>query len=456
MPCKKILSLLLLFSIKNFFKFQEKPRKNTDIKSVIASLLGTVIEYYDYTLYGFCAALLARHFFADDDPTVALIKTFGTFMIGSLAKPMGALLFGWIGDRYGRRPSLRISLIGIIIPTTIVALLPGYDQWGWGASVILLGCRLAQGLFVSGEADGVHIYILESLPPKRACFGNSLVLLAMFIGINLASWAAALISQPGYPTWIWRLPFLGGSLLGVGVIWWRHYIKETPAFIAYEKSQDPSFISKTSRSIFIQNWRPILVTILLCGGVGGGYHFYFVFLGTYLSSTLQILDPAITSFYTAVSLGVYTLFLPIFGLAADRWGILPVLRLSMLTSLVFGTLNVLALAKGSLPLPLMLLTAVSLSCFHSPGYVLLASQFNVGERYRCLSLGHALGSMLFSGNTPLICLSLWQTTHISALPFFYLILVTGLGGIALRARKHPLPRADFSYFPSKESAVQAS
>src|SRR3546814_12794400 len=120
-------------------------------KTLLTALAGTFIEYYDYALYGFTASLIAVHFFPEDDPTVSLIQTFGIFALGSCAKPLGALIFGSLGDSRGRRFSLRLSMLGIALPTMVIGLLSDYITWGRVSPFILLLCLLFQVLLGAGE-----------------------------------------------------------------------------------------------------------------------------------------------------------------------------------------------------------------------------------------------------------------------------------------------------------------
>ena len=206
-------------------------------KNFFIALCGTVIEYYDYALYGFSAAIIAGHFFPQSDPTVALLQTFGVFATGSMAKPLGSLVFGRLGDRKGRKPTLSISMVGIAIPTTLIGLLPGYEQWGWISPFMLLLCRIFQGIFLAGEYDGVVIFVLEHIKKNRACFANSIIGVAAFSGIYLASVASSIVSSQSMPDWVWRVPFLIGGVLGMITLILRRYLNETEPFQQFQKSE---------------------------------------------------------------------------------------------------------------------------------------------------------------------------------------------------------------------------
>lgn len=423
------------------------------LKLFFPTLLGTVVEYYDYALYGYCAALLSQHFFPQSDPTVALLQTYGVFAIGSFAKPLGAFIFGRLGDHRGRRVSLRRSLFGIALPTTVIGLLPCYADWGWVSPLILLGCRFAQGFFVHGEHDGVRLFVLEHVGKNRPCFANSLVWIAAFMGIYLASLAALVVTQAA-PDWAWRVPFLTAGVLGVLVQWLRKYVTETPEFLEYRESlqQNLSLHTQEKPWVLAKNWHAIAITIMVCGAVGGGYHFYLVFLGTYLSKSLHLLDAGSASFYTSFAVLSYTFTAPLAGLTADAFGIKRTLYASLIVLMILSILNVLMIAQNEISLPLMGATVIALAFFHSPGYVLLARQFSVGERFRCVSMGHALGSMIFSGSTPMICTFLWHTTQIPVAPMIYFMGLSVMAFFAVYLSKTPAQARETEAVLFKKSA----
>ena len=169
---------------------------------------------------------------------------------------------------------------------------------------------------------------------------------------------------------------------------------------------------------------------MICGATGGCYHFYLVFQGTYLSKVLNIVPAASASLYSFWLTCTYIITLPFAGWAADRWG-LGLHRQEQEGFLTLGliTLNISMASKGTIYFPLLVLTTVSMVFFVAPGYTFLTRQYEVGVRFRCLSFGHAAGSMLFSGTTPVVCLFLWQATAWPYAPYLYFmaLVLMGLG-----------------------------
>ncbi len=394
-------------------------------------IFGTVVEYYDYALYGFFAHILATQFFSESDPTLALLKTFGIFLSGSLSKPLGAILFGYIGDRFGRERALKLSMLGIIVPTILMGSLPTYDRIGWLAPFFLLIFRILQGICTTGESDGARIFIYESMGQNRPYLTNSISGVACMFGIYLASFAFSMVMRfESYPN-AWRFPFFIGGLLGLCVFWSRHGLKETRAFVEYAKYDKKTTDQAGFFRMILKNKRPILSAILLCGSVGGIYHFYLVFFGHYLANTLDIVSPNRIAVYMAQALLIYTVCGPISGLLADRFGPIPVLKTSLMALVPAIVLNTWMIQQNTISPWIFLLTTMFISFFSAPGLILLLQKFSIGERYRCLSIGHALGSMLFSGSTPMISLWFWHTSKIAIAPLIYFSFLVFIGFLAL-------------------------
>ena len=371
------------------------------------SLFGTILEYYDYALYGFCAGLLADKLFPTLDPEWALIRTYLLFFAGSLAKPFGALIFGWIGDLKGRRPALRWSMLGIIIPTFTIAFIPD-DLSPTTAMITILIARMFQGIFIAGESDGVRVRLFESGDSPYLL--NAAAGIACYMGIYIASQGAHFAKI--HPD-LWRLPFFLGGCSGLFLVWARRYMTESPQF------------SKPTRTFGRPNYKGLVTTVLLCGAVGGTHHLFFVYQPTYWSKILSIMPADTAQGLINQCLLIYIPCLWISALLAEKIG-----GKRVILGGIAGSLCLMPFLHQPNELILSLIS-ITLAAVHSPGFVLLMRLFPATSRYRHISFGHSLGSLFFSGSAPLVASYLWQEWHNPNTLVYQLILLLGLGLTAL-------------------------
>jgi MHS family proline/betaine transporter-like MFS transporter len=207
-------------------------------KLSLAIISGHIVECFDVTLYGFLAVQLAPIFFPSSIEHVQNMATFGAFAAGFLARPLGALFFGYIGDRVGRKKPLLLSMVLVSIPTLIIGLLPSYDTLGALAAVILIGCRLAQGFFYGGELTGASLYVMENL--EKNSLGKHIGRLISWgvLGAVLASGLSAIVNLEGMPEWSWRVLFLIGGGSAFMVYRLRKTFLETVDFCESESSKN--------------------------------------------------------------------------------------------------------------------------------------------------------------------------------------------------------------------------
>lgn len=398
------------------------------VSTYLISLFGTVAEYYDWALYGYCAALLSVLFFADSNPNIALLKTYGLFALGSMGKPIGSIVFGWLGDRFGRSFVLRRSMIGIAVPTTIIALTPDQQSWGVLSAIIILLCRFMQGVFVSGESDGVRIYIYESKIAKYPYVANSLVISAMIIGAFLASLAST-FALANADTWLWRLPFIFGGLLGLIVFYLRQKISDLPHKI---KTSQPSTIPL--------NWRGILATILLMGSVGGTYQLFFVFRPTFMAKLSTTILAAQAQETTTLALCIFMPAAILAGLLAERIGGRKVVFMGALSLIALSTVFGEELVTSVNNLPLFIAFVGSIGMLYSPAFILVIRQFAPEVRFRCGSIGHSLGHILFSGSAAFMATFLWDTFNTPKAFAYHLIFLSCLVLASLALLTKPVAR----------------
>ncbi|MDB6096387.1 MAG: proP5 [Francisellaceae bacterium] len=385
-------------------------------------------------MYGFSINEISKYFIVNSVKN-PLTYAFAIFAAGSFAKLLGAVIFGRMADIKGRSLVLKINMLGIALPTFLIGCLPGADSIGIGAALCLFGCRFLQGLLVGVEYDNVTVYVYEKMEnQKRPCFTNSWVCLSAGIGIGLAAlmtWAAGFINYPN----AWRFPFLLGGLLGITVLLLRQKLTETYAFLKQAKRYPTRPLLETIRD----NKKRLLVTILICGAVGGTYQFYFVY---WLLNDKNLL---------IFSLTLYLFMLLPAGWLADNLNKSKVLVLSSCILSIIALFIMQGLYSNHLNNGWFMILSLLMPFFHVPASVYLIEKFKVTERCQILSLGHAIGSATFSGTIPLFSYYLSRKTGLPFMPWIIFLILMGVSLIAillLRNKNEAKPLINPSSFPA--------
>ncbi len=211
-----------------------RPMTREEKKVIFASSLGTVFEWYDFYLYGALAAIIAKQFFANLDPTAAFIAALLAFAAGFLVRPFGALVFGRLGDMIGRKYTFLVTIMIMGLSTFLVGLLPGYGSIGIAAPVILVGLRLLQGLALGGEYGGAATYVAEHAPHgKRGAYTSwiqTTATLGLFLSLIVIIGVKQIVGDAAFNDWGWRVPFWMSFFLLIISVWIRLSLNETPAF----------------------------------------------------------------------------------------------------------------------------------------------------------------------------------------------------------------------------------
>ena len=289
-------------------------------RGVIAGVVGNVLEWYDFALFGFFAREIGAHFFPAADPTASLLAAFGTFAAGFLMRPVGGALFGWVGDRFGRKQALIWSVLAMAFPSFFIGLLPGTETIGLAAPVLLLLFRLMQGLAVGGEYMASAVFLVEGSQPGRRGWMGSWGPLGASAGTLLGSMAGALVNRVLPPEAVmvygWRIPFLVGLAVGLGgLAIRRHYVERVP-------HQAPA--KSPLGEAFRQHWRTMLHLVVLIAGISVGFYTVFVYTATWLEQQIGV--PARTALeINSLAMAAHLLVLPAAGWASDRLGRRPVL-----------------------------------------------------------------------------------------------------------------------------------
>jgi MHS family proline/betaine transporter-like MFS transporter len=392
-------------------------------KSLIAGFSGNILEWYDFTVYGFFATVIGSQFFPHQDKVTQLIATFGIFAAGYLMRPLGGVIFGNIGDRNGRKTALKASVILMAIPTTLIAFLPTYDSIGWYAALMLVVLRLLQGLSVGGEFTGSISFLVEEAPDGKRGFFGSWSTFGVFGGILLgsaiASMVTSLLTKAHLHDWGWRLPFLLGAVIGVVGLFLRKDIDEDKPESALEKGKIPL-------AEFWQNYKmKAFKIIIISWAFGVSVYLLFIYLPAYLHTFHNVpLNEALSAH--TLSIAVMMLLIPLFGLLNDKVGRKTVLFASLIGFVVFtyplfsvmfrNTYQAIAIS--------MVAFAVLEAMFQSVIPALMTEMFPKRIRYTGLSVSYNLSMAIFGGTTPMISTWLVKVSGGNVwMPAWYLIVV---------------------------------
>lgn len=401
-------------------------KKNS--KAILSAMVGNALEYYDVMLYGFFASMLAPLFFPTNNPILSTLSSLGTFAAGFIMRPLGGIIFGHLGDKFGRRQALVLSIFLVTIPTFTIGVLPTYEQIGILAPVILLICRLLQGLCVGGEYSGASIFVIEYSKRGKEAFAGSILCAAGLSGGVLGTFLGFIFTLPSMPVWGWRIPFLIGSCFGLIGYYIRTKISETPDFVKHKNEH----IAKIPFWCVLQKRK---LNLLCTMGIGASalipLYLSSVYMGHLLGTELHI--PTSQIMLINVLLNIFLmLLLPLMGNIADNKIGKENLMLSSCVLTILIAYPLFFLLKFHLSVVNIIfcqaILAIINTAFAAPSMALLSTFFPVHERYSGIGFGYALGGALLGGTTPLIVVSLVNFFNSPMMPAYYLIF-SGIMGI---------------------------
>ena len=389
------------------------------------SSIGNALEYYDVTLYGFFAAFLGPLFFPSADPVTTMLASFGAFAAGFIVRPLGGILFGHLGDKYGRKKSLLLTLFMMVIPTFTISILPTYQQIGIFAPLILVVCRMVQGLCVGGEYPGASVFVVEHSRLKWKGFSGGVLTAAGCVGALIGALAGAVFTSESLPDWGWRIPFFLGGVMGLIALYFRVYLKETPAFEGLTPyKQAPRLPLAQAISDYPLN--------LLCVTFIGSAAVVPLYLTTIYLSSITFSNGLPTStviMLHSIFLGVCIVMMPLMGWLADKIGSRQVM-LGGAIGLLLCAYPIFILTKTFLITGVIiaqLILGIFNAAFVGPAPAFETSLFPVQLRYSAIATGYGLGGALFGGTSPFICTLLVEWTGNPEMPAFYLMITAALG-----------------------------
>ena len=398
------------------------------IKAVVASAVGTTIEWYDFFLYGVAAALVfPRLFFPASDPFTGTLLAFSTYFVGFVARPFGAAFFGHYGDRSGRKATLIATLVLMGVATMGIGLVPGYDQIGiWGAVLLVLG-RIMQGVGVGGEWGGSVLMAGEWTDPKRRGFTTSWAQFGAPAGMVLANGAVAVmsysLSDEDFLRWGWRVPFLLSFVLVFVGLYIRVGVLETPVF-ARLKAQGKVEKAPVAE-VLRNNWREVILTALLRTSQQTSFYVFTTYVLTYGTQVLGLRRGLVLNLVMIAAI-VSMVTTPLFGHVSDLIGRRRITAIGCVAMIVFPFLYFGMLDSGVFPLiALAIIVALPVHDLqYAPQAAFIAESFPGSLRYSGASLGYQLASITAGGPAPLIALYLYQTYKTSTAVAAYIAVAS--------------------------------
>ena len=379
----------------------ESTRGRRSFRPAMAGAVGNAMEWYDFTVYGFFAATIGSVFFPSHSHFMSLLASFAAFAVGFVVRPFGALVFGHIGDKFGRRASLWTSVVCMAVPTFMMGLLPTYAQVGALAPILLVLLRLLQGLAVAGEMGTSVTFLVEQAGEKRRGLIGSAAMVSASLGTLAGSATGAalttLLSAESINTWGWRVPFLIGILISAAALYLRRTIPD---------SEGPA---KTAASPWRESlrtqWRTMLLLVAMNSVGSVGFYLCFVFVTTYLRQTEHMAASATLDINTlAVFIQMATF--PLAAALSDKIGRRPVLLTAAASLLVLGLplFWLMHHPDPTLAVAGQCVLAALIGCFVGVAPTYMAELLPGNLRCTTVSLSYNIGFGVLGGLTPMAAL----------------------------------------------------
>ncbi len=400
---------------------------------IIAASVGNVIEWYDFYIFGSLAAILSVKFFEQSNPIAALLSTIALFTAGFLIRPLGAFLFGWLGDRVGRKYTFLITLSGMGLGTGAIGLIPSFQSIGLAAAIILFALRMIQGLCLGGEYGGAITYVAEHVSDERRGYYTGWLQTSPTLGI-VASLAVIIAARTyfgndAFNAWAWRVPFLVSFLLVAVAIYIRLQLQETPIF--QEIRAKGQMTKNPWKEAFVSsNIKYVLIACIVL--IGQGVVWYSgQFWALYFLQQVSKVDPLTSGYIVGAALLIATPSLILFGWLSDIIGRKPVILGGMLlASITYYPLYVwlgTATQPGNINYPISIFIIFILVCYvgmvYGPVGAFLAEYFPSRIRYTSVSVPYHIGNGWGGGLVPFITSAAFQATGSVGNALIYPIVV---------------------------------
>ena len=402
-------------------------------KVILAAAGGNVIEWYDFYIFGSLAAILSVKFFEKSHPVAALLSTIALFTAGFLVRPLGALVFGWLGDRVGRKYTFLVTLTGMALGTGAIGLIPTFDQIGLAAAVILFLLRMIQGLCLGGQYGGAITYVAEHVEDKRRGYYTGWLQTSPTLGIVVSLLVIIVtrgyLGNDAFNAWGWRIPFLFSFVLVFIAFYVRSQFTESPVY-AEIKAKAQTSKNPWKEAFLSANIKYVLIATIIVLGQGVVWYSSQFWALYYLQQVAKV-DNLTTAWIVGIGLVIGTPSLVIFGALSDKIGRKPVILGGMFLAAVtyyplymwLGSVT----QPGNINMPIAILIVAIMVCYvgmvYGPIGAFLAEYFPGRIRYTSVSVPYHIGNGWGGGLVPFITTAAYQATHSVAYALIYPIAV---------------------------------
>lgn len=403
-------------------------------KVLLAGAVGNGLEWYDYALYAYMVTTISKLFFPAGNEAVHLLATLGIFAVGFVARPFGGILFGMVGDRFGRRTALVAAIFLMAFPTGCIGLLPTYEQVGILAPLLLILLRIMQGLSLGGAFSGTVIFLVEHSPPARRGLVGSTSLASLALGFLLGSLVVMLmqvsLSEAQFESWGWRIPFLLGVPIGFIGLYIRNHTEESPV---YEEAKKNDTLSKTPmRDVLRNEWKPVLQTIGIYITVTMPFYLVSAYFITF---TEKILGRSKTEalWLNAMIMLILLVLVPLSAWLSDHIGRRKVMMWASTGFLIFTyPIFSLLLTKDLASIVLGHIFFMALVSINTaPVMALLVEAFPTRVRYSGMALSYNISAAIFGGTAPMVAQWLMNETGDAHSIAYYVMACAVVSLIAL-------------------------
>ncbi|MCK8675426.1 MFS transporter [Rhodococcus sp. HM1] len=415
--------------VRNSLESPDSTQKSR--RAALAGGVGTLIEYYDFSLYGYMAVVIAPLYFPSDNPVVSLLSALAVFGTAYLIRPLGGVVFGHLGDRLGRKKALLATLVCMGLGSTLMGLLPTPAQIGVWATVLLVLVRLLQGFSAGGEVGGSATFISESAPSRLKAFYGSFTPMGSTGGFALAAVIAGIVSalttDAQMESWGWRVPFLLALPLTVFCLWIRTRVDETHDVdgTVAKKSHAPV------REVFVRQPRALLQATGISAAVNGTAYIGLTYMAIHLTKQLGY-DSTLVYWVAALAIGTAALSMPLGGLLGDRIGLnkLMMAGFAGFIILTYPLMGVMATSLFVAALAFIVLMMNSVAT-QVGAYTMLPQLFDKKSRYTGVAMGWNLGVIIAGGTAPFFAVWLVENTGNILSPAYFVIALSIVGLISV-------------------------